>query len=885
MRQLRPVETRDSPAISAGNDIIRVIMALAPGATIDEYEVLGLLGAGGMGEVYRARDPVLKREVAIKVLPPFVSKVPGRLMRFAQEAQAAAALNHPNILVIYRFGSYEGAPYLVSELLEGATLRQQFERGPLPVRKTINTGVQIAHGLAAAHDKGIVHRDLKPENLFVTKDARIKILDFGLAKLMERELHEDETTMTHRTDPGTVMGTAGYMSPEQVRGMAVDHRTDIFAFGVILYEMLTGRRAFQRSTAAETMTAILNDDPPGISHIAPAAPLGLQRVVLRCLEKNPEQRFQSASDLAFALEALSESGGLVPSSSGAPTETKRARARMALWIGGAAAAAALATVCYLVLIGRSTGPKLRVMGYTQLTHSGNAGQVVATDGVRIYLLKSIWQPVGQVAVSGGEIENLLKLPPKAYLDDVSPDGATLLYQSYESGNTAVAPLYSLKVLGGSPRYLKSVSSASWSPDGKSILYDEANGDVYRMNADGTSLHKLISPGSATRDFRMSPDGTRVRYFKDDSLWEATFSGANPHELIRGWHPSQQKCCGAWSPDGSIFAFRAAPGAQLWALDERSSLFQKPSGQPIQLTSSPTHWGIPVFSKTGKEIFCTGATRRGELIRLDEKSKQFLPFLDGISADLLSFSKDARTVAYATYPDDILWKSNVDGTGQVQLSDSSIGAESVSMSPDGSQVAFMGSSGSGATRAYVVSSRGDGARLLFPESAGPETGPNWSPDGHKIAFATNVVNDKARPSEIRILDVDNHRVTTLPGSTGKYSPHWSPNGRFIAASTLDNVDMYICELNTNRWTQIYKGMSAYSTWSHDSRFIHTLRFAGEPAVLRIPVKGGAAEVAADLKSVNFTGTFGLWLGLDPTDAPLLLRDVGTSDVYALSLEQK
>src|ERR1700722_2148393 len=230
--------------------IIPLTMSLTAGTKLDGYEVIGLLGGGGMGEVYRARDPVLKREVAIKVLPAFVAADPERLRRFEQEAQAGGALNHPNILVIYRFCSYEGAPYLVSELLEGGTLRQQLERGPMPVRKAIDHGVQIAHGLAAAHDKGIVHRALKSENLFVTKDGRIKILDFGLAKLVQRDLSGDETTMTHRTDPGMMMGTVGYMSPEQVRGVAVDHRADIFAFGAILYEMLTGKRAFQRSTSA-----------------------------------------------------------------------------------------------------------------------------------------------------------------------------------------------------------------------------------------------------------------------------------------------------------------------------------------------------------------------------------------------------------------------------------------------------------------------------------------------------------------------------------------------------------------------------------------------------------------------------------------------------------
>jgi predicted Ser/Thr protein kinase len=285
-------------------------VGLTPGAQLGDYEVQELLGSGGMGEVYRARDNRLGREVAIKVLPAVLSHDPDRLRRFEQEARAAAALNHPNILGVYQLGTYDGAPYLVSELLEGRTLREWLLRGAVPVRKVIDYGVQIARGLAAAHEKGITHRDLKPENLFVTKDARVKILDFGLAKLTQRPAlsDHDAPTLSAQTEPGVVMGTAGYMAPEQVRGSAADHRTDIFAFGTILYEMLTGKRAFHKPTSAETMAAILNEEPASISQTVRAIPPALQRMVQRCLEKNPEERFQTASDLAFALEALSDSG-------------------------------------------------------------------------------------------------------------------------------------------------------------------------------------------------------------------------------------------------------------------------------------------------------------------------------------------------------------------------------------------------------------------------------------------------------------------------------------------------------------------------------------------------------------------------------------------------
>jgi serine/threonine protein kinase len=280
--------------------------SLSKGTKLGDFEVVSLLGSGGMGEVYRARDLRLERDVAIKVLPRFLSFNPDRLRRFEQEAKAAAALNHPNILAVFQMGSFEGAPYLVSELLEGETLRELVKRGGIPAKKAIDYAVQMAHGLSAAHAKGIVHRDLKPENLFVTRDGRIKILDFGLAKLMRRGGETQLTKQTLDTQPGTVLGTVGYMSPEQVRGLAADHRTDIFTFGAILYEMLTGQRAFQKPTSADTMSAILNEDPPAISEMTPSAPLALQGAVRRCLEKNAEQRFQSASDLAFAIGVSSD---------------------------------------------------------------------------------------------------------------------------------------------------------------------------------------------------------------------------------------------------------------------------------------------------------------------------------------------------------------------------------------------------------------------------------------------------------------------------------------------------------------------------------------------------------------------------------------------------
>src|SRR5215469_12899229 len=280
-------------------------MILTPGTKLAQYQILSPLGAGSMGEVYRARDSQLNRDVAIKVLPGLSSE-PDRLIRFEQEGRAAAALNHPNILAIFQMGTHAGVPYIVTELLEGKTLAENLRRGSLQPRKAIDYGEQIAQGLAAAHEKGITHRDLKPENLFVTKEGRIKILDFGLAKISPLKKTPDELAPTI-TRHGVAIGTVGYMSPEQVRGQDTDHRTDIFAFGAILYEMVMGKRSFQKDTEADTISAILNEAPPPISQLSADIPVALQKIVDRCLEKNPEQRFQSASDLAFALKALSDS--------------------------------------------------------------------------------------------------------------------------------------------------------------------------------------------------------------------------------------------------------------------------------------------------------------------------------------------------------------------------------------------------------------------------------------------------------------------------------------------------------------------------------------------------------------------------------------------------
>jgi len=370
-------------------------MTISPGTKLGPYEIVGLLGAGGMGEVYRAKDTRLERAVAVKMVSRSFANDTDRLRRFELEARTVAALNHPNILGIHDIGSYEGAPYLVSELLEGETLREKLEAGALGVRRATEYALGIARGLATAHEKGIVHRDLKPENVFIARDGQVKILDFGLAKLMRSDAGVDSTLLTNQveTRPGMVLGTMGYISPEQVRCEACDARSDIFSLGAVLYEMLTGKRAFKRETAAETMTAILREEPPELSETGCQVPPGMQRIIARCLEKSVERRFQSASDLGFAIESLSGTG--------ATQSLERVKEKRA-WCPSAAAAAGVLGVAGLAGLVAARWPREAMPRFTRLTyHQGYPTNArFAKEDRKSTRLNSSHRLVGQRAAAG-----------------------------------------------------------------------------------------------------------------------------------------------------------------------------------------------------------------------------------------------------------------------------------------------------------------------------------------------------------------------------------------------------------------------------------------------------------------------------------------------------
>ncbi|MDQ2979892.1 MAG: protein kinase [Acidobacteriota bacterium] len=407
-------------------------MPLTPGTRLGPYEILTPIGAGGMGEVYRARDARLEREVAVKVLPAAFSEDADRLRRFEQEARSASALNHPNILTIHDIGTHDGAPYVVSEVLEGETLRDRLAGAALPARKAIDYAIQIAHGLAAAHEKGIVHRDLKPENLFVTKDGRVKILDFGLAKLTRQEAPSgDETsapTLPGVTEPGIVLGTVGYMSPEQVRGLAVDARSDIFSFGAILYEMLAGKAAFAGTTAADRMSAILKEAPAELAQSVAGTSPSLERIVRRCIEKSPEERFQSARDLAFAL-AEATSASLAPASVGLPLGLRTPRFRIASLVVGLAALLALLIAVdpgglRKRLLGRAPPGRIESIAVLPLQNlSGDPGQDYFADGMTEALIADLAEIRALRVISRSSVEQYRdrKKPPRQIARELGVD--------------------------------------------------------------------------------------------------------------------------------------------------------------------------------------------------------------------------------------------------------------------------------------------------------------------------------------------------------------------------------------------------------------------------------------------------------------------------------
>jgi Tol biopolymer transport system component len=746
-------------------------MAISAGTRLGPYEILTQLGAGGMGEVWKARDTRLERTVAVKVLPERLAEDPEALSRFKREAKAVAALSHPNILAIHDFGQEGSVAYAVSELLEGETLREALASGPLLPRKATEYGVQIALGLAAAHEKGIVHRDLKPDNVFITRDERLKILDFGLAKPSagppDAPGETQSPTVSGYTEPGKVMGTVGYMSPEQVRGLPVDHRSDLFSFGVVLYEMLTGRRPFQRETAAETMTAILKEEPLELAAAIGTDAPALVPVLRHCLEKKPEKRFQSARDLAFALETASVTTGPVvamvePAAGRSGTLRKR--------LGVAALAAGAVIAGYLLHPGRAAAPApdwgdatltplTTDPGYEGEPTFSPDGQTIAyvsdRDGnFEIYLQQ----------ISGGPTLNLTRNTAADIQPAFSPDGREIAFVSNRSSSTDIfhaAPglplvggdVWVMPALGGpARRIVENGYSPSWTPDGTGLFYVHGSFRSARIAripaAGGESRDVPIEEPLVLRYFfpRLSEDGRWLLYQNGNQIEVVSAAGGKPRVLVRGEAP-------AWgSASASVLYTSGTPGKSRTLWDAPFSLARGEfSGPPRPLT----------FGR-GADV--------GAAASRDGKSVAFSAVDESLNLEELPFDAEAGRVAGPA-------RELTSGSNHVGFFDPS---------PDGKAVVFSAERGAW-SHLWRIDPPAPAVELTR-DSNYSENSPEWSPGGGEIAFSRTSTGASQGSESLWIMKADGtnpRRVTEFSGEMA-----WLPDGKVLIQrnGTLTRLDL-------------------------------------------------------------------------------------------------
>jgi Tol biopolymer transport system component len=787
-------------------------MNLTAGTKLGPYEIVNLLGAGGMGEVYRARDSRLKREVAVKVLPKALSLDADRLRRFEQEALATAALNHPNILAVFDIGSYDGAPYVVSELLEGETLRDRLRNGAVPLRKALDYALQIAHGLAAAHEKGIIHRDLKPENLFITKDGRVKILDFGLAKLTQPDpsgSHTSLPTMTHATEAGVVMGTAGYMSPEQVRGTAVDPRSDIFSFGAILYEMISGKRAFHRDTPADTMSAILKEEPGDLSETNRNVSPALERIVHHCLEKNPEQRFHSASDIAFDLEHVS--GASSTSSRLTPIPVVRPKIGLApAIIGGVVVALVVLAAGWWA--GRNS-VRVPVAEYKQITfRTGTIGNARFTpDGSVVY----------SAAWDGGEEELYLARTDEPGARELSLKNAELLSIS-KNGELALrlnsvnvggyarsGTLARMPLSGGTPReVLENVQDADWAPDGENLAVIRLAPETLHWRLEYPVGKVLFESTGWLSHPKISPDGKWVA-FADHEVPGGDDQGSVAVIAADGSGKEKRLSSGWISVEGILWS---PSGNEIWFTSGRTGSATNPSavtlgGKIRSVTNTPggvwlqdrragdvlavTHRervGIRGVAPDGKEehelgwfgwSILRGMTPDGHKIVFEEEGNGggsnytvYLRDTDGspparIGEGLcFGISPDGKWVA-TRLPKGGPLKLVPTGAGEArQLTHDAVTYGTARWMPDGKHLLAVGIEAGHGSRTYMIDLATGDSKPITPEGI---NGTQLSPDGTKmIAFG--------KDGKLGIWPMDGSGLRAIPGLDGSYYARgWTPDG--------------------------------------------------------------------------------------------------------------
>jgi Tol biopolymer transport system component len=842
-------------------------LPLAAGRKLGPYEVVSLIGSGGMGEVYKARDARLGRDVAIKVLSASITNESERLKRFEQEARAVAALNHPNILTIYEIEAHDGCPYLVSEVLEGETLQQRLREGSLPVRKSLDIAVQTAHGIAAAHEKGIVHRDLKPANIFITTDGRIKILDFGLAKLTQPDAQPDVTQSNAIdrgpvTEEGVVLGTVGYMSPEQVRGKPADARSDIFALGTILYEMLSGKRAFQRDSSADTMAAILKEDPPELSGEGKPIPPAVDRVVRHALEKNPNERFQSARDFAFDLESLSSlSSGSGSAAARASSEAQAAS--MGKKLG--AAVAALALLCIAIagtwLVARQS-LHAAAPNFSRLTFR------------RGFIVSAQFMPDAQsirytAAWDGAPVEvyeqrldspeaRTVGLPRGTEILSISAAGelAVLLNQHVAGPFQYSGTLAEVAASGSAPRELSDdIAAADWSPDGKQLA-------IVRYSQTAETLEypigKVLYKSTAWMgDPRVAPDGRHIAFVDHDdnsddggSIAVIDLSG-NKKELTKRWSSARGL---AWHGNEIYFtASVTGPARALFAVTL--------DGRQRSVAASPGSMILFDVAKDGRALF-TQNDERMEMAVVgvhDDAPPRALGWLDwslvtDITPDgktvVFGESGEGEKAAYGTYI------RKTDGSPAIRLGDGGAGA----LSPDGKWVASPDGYGAGMPGVNILPvGVGQPRHLADADIRGLTL--NWTADSKSVIY-THMEKDGHFCVYSESIDGTNRKPITPPDeSYGPARGGVSPDGKFLLALRYADQTMMLIPLDGSGAPRpvpaIHEGEYARH-WSSDGKSVF-LQTRGDiqtgSEVIKLDLATGKREVIKTILPADRAGFAG------------------------------
>jgi Tol biopolymer transport system component/serine/threonine protein kinase len=795
-------------------------MALTSGARLGHYEILAAIDAGGMGEVYRARDPRLDREVAIKVLAGRLAADAEALSRFEREAMTVAKLSHPNILAIHEFGRDGATAYVVMELVSGRTLHSCLAAGGLPPRRAVDYALQIARGLGAAHVRGVVHRDLKPANVMISRDDQVKILDFGLAKSMD-PIGTELTAPGLTTTVSPVAGTVGYMAPEQIRGLTVDHRADIFAFGAVLYEMLCGQRAFTGETAADSATATLTKDPPELDLVRLAVPVALDRIVRRCLEKSPDSRFQSASDLAFALETFSS----VPiRASTTVAETAPRRTVTAVWLpwivaGIAVLAAAAAWIPRTTpenadarfdhftrvseAAGEETSPSISPDGttvaysiwvngswdiYAQRVGGRNTTPIVndpqrdergvafAPDGSLIAFHES--DDLGGIFVAGATGESVRRLTDFGFDPAWSPDRKQIAFATEEIVDPATrlgdSTLYVVDAAGGAPRKVVDGDAVqpSWSPDGQRLVYWSNTGgqrDIYTVAAVGGARVAVTRDSAIDWSPVWSPDG-RFIYFSSDrggamTLWrievdQRTGQAQRPPEAVMA-AVQASAALPRFSKDGSRLSFQSSVTAINLAA--------------IPFDPSTMRAGVPILLETENNVrIPSDVSPDGKLIALyslgDQQEDVFIRSADGMTRRITDdmpldrapvFTPDGRSLVFYSNRDGNwgLWMVALDGGNLRKIAGEGPGAAYVNLSPKGDTVIFVAASG----RTVFSAPLGGGSPTPL---RGTHTGDKyftptaWSPDGARLAGP--VVSESGRSAGIAIYELAQQATRVVSG---------------------------------------------------------------------------------------------------------------------------